>query len=243
MIPIYEKGKTIGNKSEPEESFLEHYAASGNEARPLVIVCPGGGYNHLAKHEGVDVAKWWNEKGVDAVVFYYKLKPVNIDFLLKQIDAFTHEFKNDSQYTSVGIIGFSAGGHLAALASAKNGAIFDFSILSYPVITMVESFTHAGSKAEIMRDLTEEYAPQYSPEQFVSKDTPKTFIWHTAEDQSVPDANALLYANKLSAHRVPYELHIFQTGRHGLGMADNEPFTKDWTYLLERWLKKNEVIA
>lgn len=242
MIAIYEKGQTNGDKYCPESSFLEMYKLSGKEKRPFVLVLPGGGYNHLATHEGVDVAEWLNSLGIEAGVLYYQLKPVNIDLLLEQINDFIDSSKQAEMYSQIGIIGFSAGGHLAALASTKNPSKPDFSILSYPVISMVEPYLHAGSRAQILPTVNEEKAATYSADQLVSVATPKTFLWHTAEDAAVPVENVLLYAKQLSTYKVPYDLHIFQTGRHGLGLSSEEPYTKEWTKLLAKWLKKNEVI-
>lgn len=242
MIAIYEKGQTKGDKHCPESTFLEIYKLPGDKKRPFVLVFPGGGYNHLAAHEGADVAEWLNSLGIEAGVLYYQLQPVAIDLVLSQINHFIESTKQAETYSQIGIIGFSAGGHLAALASTKNTIKPDFSVLSYPVISMMKPYLHEGSREKILPSADDNIAAQYSADQFVSIATPKTFLWHTAEDAAVPVENVLLYAKELSHYKVPYELHIFQTGRHGLGLASEEPYTADWTTLLERWLKKNEVI-
>lgn len=241
MIPVYEKDQTIGDKRLPRTSFFEHYLVDTSNPRPFVIVVPGGGYNHLAAHEGKDIAEWLNARNIHAGVFYYQLETVNLELLLNQVNEIVAEYKSNPQFSQIGIIGFSAGGHLAAMCSTKNPHKPDFSILSYPVITMEEPFAHVGSRTQLSPDSVEKAVNEYSAEKWVSVETPKTFLWHTAEDQAVPVENALLYANELSAHKVPYELHIFQTGRHGLGLATDEAYTKEWPTLLEQWLEKNGV--
>ncbi|MDE1549436.1 alpha/beta hydrolase [Jeotgalibaca caeni] len=243
MIPVFEKGKTCGDKRVPQGSFLELFPVEAEGVHPFVLVFPGGGYNHLASHEGADIAEWFNQRGIHAGVFYYQLDPVDIDLLLEQVQEILADLQKNPAYGPIGIIGFSAGGHLAALCSTKNTRKPDFNILSYPVISLFEPHVHEGSREQILPNGKEEEWYAYSPEHLVSKETPTTFLWHTAEDQAVPVENVLLYASQLSAHQVPYELHIFQTGRHGLGLAEEERFTKDWTQQLERWLQKNGVIS
>lgn len=243
LIPIYEKGKTAGDKRVPEVSFVERFSAAAVGPAPIVIICPGGGYTHLAAHEGEDIAEWFNERGIHAAVFYYQLEAVDIDLLLNQVEELIQGLREEENFTQIGLMGFSAGGHLAALCSAKNEEKADFSILCYPVISLTEPLGHMGSREQLLAGASDEKVKQYSPAECVTADSPKTFLWHTAEDRSVPVENALLYATRLSTHQVPYELHIFQEGRHGLGLALEEPFTKDWTNLLENWLRKNGVLV
>lgn len=243
LIPIYEKDKTAGEKRVPGESFLELFSAAATGPAPIVIICPGGGYQHLAAHEGKDIAEWFNERGIHAAVLYYQLKAVDIDLLLSQVTELVRGLREEGTYTDIGLMGFSAGGHLAALSSARNEEKPDFNILCYPVISLTEPLGHMGSREQLLPGASDEQVKNYSPAEFVAADTPKTFLWHTAEDQSVPVGNALLYATQLSAYQVPYELHVFQKGRHGLGLALEEPFTKDWTKALENWLRKNGVLV
>lgn len=244
MIPYFYKGETEGDKRVPAASFLELYPVSDSEPRPLVLVVPGGGYHHLASHEGKDVAEWLNEKGMHAAVFYYQLQPLDVDLLLSQLNTFLEDVKTkqkiaDLLISTVGIIGFSAGGHLTALASTKNEQKPDFTILSYPVITLEEPYLHLGSRTQILGEnpkAAERNA--YSPDKWVTAETPPVFLWHTVNDQSVPVENSLEFAKQLRKYQVPFELHLFSDGRHGLGLANENPEVSQWTALLQSWLKK-----
>lgn len=247
LINIFEKGKALGDKYMPEESFLEVYRVPGEEERPFVIVFPGGGYHHLAGHEGKDIAEWFNQRGIHAGIFYYQLKNLNLDRLLKQVNDLVQELREHAAAwqlspDSIGVIGFSAGGHLAALCSTKNEYKPDFSILSYPVISVSRPHLHLDMLTQVLgAEPDEELSKQYSPDYLITETTPKTFIWHTAEDKRVPVENVLLYAQQLGAHQIPFELHIFEAGRHGLGLAKEEPYTQAWSLLLEKWLEKNQL--
>ncbi|WP_369403416.1 alpha/beta hydrolase [Gracilibacillus boraciitolerans] len=154
----------------------------------------------------------------------------------------------------VGVLGFSAGGHLAATISnyfieedptvneKKNEKNFhyssrpDFQILCYPVITM-EQHTHQGSKQNLLGENPSlELIEKYSCERMVHQDTPPAFIWTTANDQAVPAFNSLKYAEALQGNHVPYEIHIYQDGRHGLGLAEEHPYTNAWKNACLHWL-------
>jgi len=151
----------------------------------------------------------------------------------------------------VGILGFSAGGHLAATASTqfdkgdpnakdpidRQSCRPDVSVLVYPVITMTEPHTHMGSRRNLLgENSTDEQAAAQSAERNVSKETPPAFLFHTADDQAVPVENAIVYAMALRAHGVPFELHVYEKGRHGVGLAQNDPILGSWTGRCADWL-------
>jgi acetyl esterase/lipase len=152
----------------------------------------------------------------------------------------------------VGILGFSAGGHLAATASTqfddgdpaapdpidRLGSRPDVSVLVYPVITMTDPHTHAGSRRNLLGDNpTAEQVQRMSAEKRVTKQTPPTFIFHTADDQAVPVENALMYAAALRKNGVPFELHVYEHGRHGVGLAQDDPVLGTWPGRCADWLK------
>jgi hypothetical protein len=201
----------------------------GKATGAAMVICPGGGYGGLAQHEGKDYADWLAKNGVTGFV-RVRAGEWNID--VKRI----------------GIMGSSAGGHLASTllthfdagSSSSEDPIDrqssrpDLGILCYPVITMVGPTTHLGSKKNLLgENPSEDLAKSLSNEQQVTKDTPPTFLWHTYEDTGVVPDNSMLFALALQKNKVPYELHVYEKGKHGIGLANGHP----WTEQCLRWLK------
>ncbi|WP_163539267.1 alpha/beta hydrolase [Gracilibacillus sp. YIM 98692] len=231
--------------------FLLH-----NKHAPMVIVIPGGGYSHRAYHEGEPIAQWLNDNGYHACVLRYRVAPIEKQEPIyngkEAIRYVRYHAENWNIPTNkIGVLGFSAGGHLAATISNKfdegdkdaNDPVRrcssrpDFHILCYPVITMGEH-THNGSKQLLIGENPDEaLMNQFSCEKLVTSNTPPAFIWTTANDQSVPVWNSLLYAQALQYHNIPYDLHVFQDGRHGLGLADEHRHTKKWKDACLSWLQ------
>lgn len=235
------------------------FAAKVNANGTAVIVCPGGGYSHLAfKKEGLNVAEWLNSIGVAAFVLKYRLpsdsimKNKSIGQLQDAQEAIRIVRRNAKQWNidpdKIGVIGFSAGGHLAAsLCTLYNQKVYDsdttsvrpdFSILIYPVISMESNITHKGSR----RNLLGSNPPPSEVEHFscdlqVNKDTPPAFIVLAEDDKVVPVENSINYFTSLKKFNIPAELHIFQKGGHGFGLANNGGTESDWTRLCENWLK------
>jgi acetyl esterase/lipase len=226
---------------------------------PAIVVCPGGGYGGLAGHEAEPIAQWLNTFGVTGVVLKYRLGPryhhpvmlQDAQRAVRTVRSRAAEWKIDSK--RVGILGFSAGGHLAATASTqfdggdpaaadpvdRLSSRPDVSVLVYPVITMTDPHTHGGSRRNLLGESpTAEQVEAMSAEKRVTKDTPPAFIFHTADDQAVPVENAILYASALRKHGVPFELHVYETGRHGVGLATNDPILRTWTERCADWLRK-----
>ncbi|UOQ85779.1 alpha/beta hydrolase [Gracilibacillus salinarum] len=227
---------------------LTPYLIDGEQDAPIIVVVPGGGYGHRAYHEGEPVAKWLNENGYHACVLRYQVAPIKDQETILQAQEAIITVKSKrkewglSGNNKVGVLGFSAGGHLTAVISNRYQAVQnlnsrpDFQILCYPVITMGE-FTHEGSRDNLLGPgAASELIDSYSCEKMVHSETPPAFIWSTANDQSVISMNSLHYADALQRYQIPYELHIYQDGRHGLGLADDHNYTKDWKNACLRWL-------
>lgn len=226
---------------------------SGQSApAPLVLVLPGGGYHMHAEHEGIVIADWLSSIGLNALVVRYPVTPHRHPNGLRRVQdvlvaARTGALELGIDTTRIGVIGFSAGGHLAALLSTASntstGSVktaaeerIDLSILAYPVISMVNE-PHIGSLTNLLgSEPTFEEQQALSAESLVSAQTPPTFLWHTADDGGVPVSHSLLYASALTAHNVPFELHVFERGEHGKGLAAGLGPLEAWTSLCQAWL-------
>jgi acetyl esterase/lipase len=241
-----------------------YWPSNDTGKRTAVIICPGGGYARLAAtHEGSDVAKQLNEWGIVAFVLKYRL-PDDTIMLDKTIGplqdaqrALQLVRENAARWridpARIGIMGFSAGGHLAATASTHfNTAVIanpngtslrpDFSILLYPVISLTDSLAHMGSRINLIgKTPTEEKVNEYSNEKQVNAQTPKAFLVHAADDKTVKVANSIRYYEALVKNGVPAELHLYQNGGHGFGM--NNKTTQDkWIERLKNWLLANKLL-
>ncbi len=234
---------------------LKPYLIESNEPSGVVIVCPGGGYIHKAAHEGGAVAEWLNSIGVSAFVLDYRIAPYKYPYPIEDARrAIQYVKTNADEYNinanQVGILGFSAGGHLAAAAAinylkenqaasdhvARVSSRPDCLILCYPVISF-QRFYHIGSRNKLLgTDAAPELIKLLSLENQVKSDMPPTFIWHTADDQSVPVENSLMFASALSKNNIQFEMHIFSHGRHGLGLANEQPDVGVWRELCSTWL-------
>lgn len=236
---------------------IEPYLLDGECPFPVIIIAPGGGYAYRAEHEAYPVANWLNSIGISAVVLQYRVAPyqhpvplADMQRAIRLVRSKSLEWNIDPN--RVGILGFSAGGHLASTAGthfdlgneSAEDKIEQFSsrpdlmVLCYPVITMGE-YTHNGSRTNLLGENPKaEMVNLLSTELHVSEQTPPAFIWHTADDASVAVENSLLFTTALRRKKVPFELHIFESGRHGLGMAEDHPEAKAWPALCENWLRK-----
>ena len=236
------------------EVTLVPYLAEGGAGRPGVIVCPGGGYARHAPHEAEPIARWLNGLGHDAWVLTYRVAPHRHPLPLRDVQRAIRLVRSGGAGretpSSVGILGFSAGGHLCATASTqydagdpsaanpidRTASRPDFAILCYPVISFVDEVHQACIDNLLGPDADEATRRAMSAEANVTSDTPPTFVWHTAEDQAVPVGHALAYARALGNAGVQYELHVFPEGRHGLGLADGYA-AGAWTSLAATWLR------
>lgn len=225
-----------------------------------VIIFPGGGYSHLAMYkEGKKVAEWLNSLGVTAFVLKYRLpsdlimKDQTIGPLQDAQEAIRIIRNNAKEWnidpSKIGVLGFSAGGHLASTLSthyqdkvydaSKISARPDFSILIYPVISMEEGITHNGSKTNLLgENASKELIDKYSNEKQITSETPKTFLVHASDDKAVPVENSINYYLNLKKNNVPVEMHIYEKGGHGFGLGTKGTHT-DWPKSCEKWLELN----
>ena len=228
-----------------------------------MVICPGGGYGGLAGHEGKGYADWLVTKGIDCFVFKYRLgsagyrHPImlgDVSRAIRTVRANAVAWKIDS--TRIGVMGSSAGGHLASTIVAhfdtgntKGDRVDqvssrpDLAVLCYPVITLGQ-FTHQGSKRNLLGDNPPpELVKLLSNELQVKKNSPPCFVWHTWEDRAVPVENSLLFASALRKQGVRVDLHIYENGRHGIGLGGRDhsnlhPWTKDLLY----WFKERKFL-
>ncbi len=226
---------------DPGQSSLVLYPVEATVPTPFIFIFPGGGYTHWSvQKEGIDIAEWLNSLGYSAGILFYQLENIQPENLLADIEEAADLIQQgrtlqNLDAKNIGVIGFSAGGHLAALASNQLSEKIHFALLCYPVITFCESYTHMDSRNHFLNTDASK-AKAFSAERKVHANTPPTFLWHTAEDKSVPVKNSLLYAAELSRLGIPFSLNIFPKGAHGLGLAKQTELCRDWPYLAEKWL-------
>ena len=240
---------------------LTPYLVPGDGPRACVVICPGGGYAGRAAHEGEPVARWLNGLGVSGFVLDYRVRPYrhpiplgDAQRAIRTVRAKAEEWRIDPR--RVGILGFSAGGHLAASATTifDEGRVDaadpidrqpcrpDAAVLCYPVITFGE-FRHNGSMVNLLGPEPDpKLRDEMSLETRVTAKTPPVFLWHTADDGGVPVENSLLFARALRKHKVPFALHVFPRGPHGIGLAQGRraakaPEARQWPALCAEWLK------
>jgi acetyl esterase/lipase len=223
----------------------------GRGLRPAVLVLPGGGYARTAPHEAEPVAEWLSGLGIHAFVLRYSVAPDRHPAPLQDAKEAMLHIRSGAHGLAVdegrvGALGFSAGGHLAATLSTAAatgdprldvpGAIPDLSVLCYPVVSLTHE-VHQGSVDNLLgRAPSSGLLAALSADGHVSAATPPAFLWHTADDAAVSVSHSLRYAGALMEAGVPAELHIFPSGRHGLGLAGDEPGARQWPALCADWL-------
>lgn len=209
-------------------------------ARAHVIVLPGGGYAFRSDYEGEPVAEWLRSLGLEASVFDYPVQtrhPGPIDAVRMRVAEL-----RATGVERLGVLGFSAGGHLAGHAAALG--LVDSAVLCYPVVSMMTP-THGGSRRELLgRWATRRARAATSVERLVTPSMPPTFVWHTAEDDAVPVEHPYLLGQALARHGVPHALHVYPRGEHGLGLAaevegnEHPGLASHWTRDCEEWLRE-----
>ncbi|MCL1921973.1 MAG: alpha/beta hydrolase [Kiritimatiellaeota bacterium] len=248
-----------GEGPEHEPALTWYPAPAEGNTGIAVVICPGGGYGALAMgHEGHDIAKWLNGFGVTGVILEYRMSrggyrhPVPLQDAQRAIRTVrASAAARGVNPSKIGIMGFSAGGHLtstalthfdngdagAADAIGKAGCRPDFGILCYPVIALGEPFTHRGSQENLLgKDADEALVRSLSSEKQVTAETPPTFIFQTDEDAGVPAENAVAFYLALRKAKVPAEIHVFQKGHHGIGLGQSIEGTRAWPPLLQHWI-------
>lgn len=225
-----------------------------------VIICPGGGYIHLAyTKEGIDIALWLNSIGITGIVLKYRLpsseimKDKTIGPLQDVQKAIRIVRRHAKQWNinpnKIGVIGFSAGGHLAStLCTHYNMKVYDsdstsarpnFAILGYPVISMKLGITHLGSRKNLLgSNPSQKVVREFSNELHVNKSTPETFLFLAEDDKTVPIKNSIFYFMALKKYNVPAELHIYEKGGHGFGLGHEGETNSDWSKACAHWLEQ-----
>jgi len=266
-VPLWPEGApgALGKEDKDIPAVTPYLPEPDEATGAALVVFPGGGYGGLAQHEGNDYALWFNQHGITAFVVKYRLgsngyrHPAMLHDAaraLRLVRARAGEWKIDPK--RVGIIGSSAGGHLASTLLThfdagkpddadpieRQSSRPDIGILCYPVITMGEQ-THQGSKNNLLgKDPSPELVRLLSNELQVTPETPPCFLFHTFEDTAVPVENSLRFAAALRKAGVPFDLHIYQKGRHGIGLGDKPPFAHihPWANDCLFWLKERGFV-
>ena len=236
------------------------YPAKENSSGTAVVICPGGGYGGLAMgHEGHQIAEWLNKNGISAFICDYRHRGkgyghpyplMDVQRAIRMVRKNAEAWKINPD--KVGVLGFSAGGHLASSVSTHDsiGKLVDdeidgmpcrpnFSVLCYPVIGFGKPYTHRGSQRNLIGDQAEkELVEFYSNEEQVDEKTPPTFLWHTTQDKAVPVENSIEYYLACKKHNVPASLHVFEQGRHGIGLAVGTKAAFAWPQLCIEWMQE-----
>ena len=225
-----------------KDALLEIYPAR-NPNGYCVLVCPGGGYAMLSMtHEGRDIKDWLNARGFTCCMLQYRMPRGHHDVPLSDVQQSMRIIRGreDLGITHIGVMGFSAGGHLASTAATHYvdaATRPDFQILVYPVITFEKPYTHNGSVYGLLgENPSQEMLDLYSNQKHVTPATPPAFILAASDDWLVPVKNSLLYYEALIENKVSVSMHIYPTGGHGFGWGDNYIYKSEWSAELERWL-------
>src|SRR5208283_1838865 len=266
-MPLWPGGApgALGTSSNDIPTLTPYLPEPASATGAAMVICPGGGYEHLAAHEGNDYALWLNQHGVACFVLKYRLglngyrHPAMLQDAaraVRLVRARAADWKIDPK--RVGIMGSSAGGHLASTLMThfdlgntnaadpieRQSSRPDIGILCYPVITMGE-YAHPGSKTYLLgTNPPLELVRLLSNELQVTTNTPPCFIWQTFEDKTVSVENSLMFAEALRKNHVPFDLHIYQKGNHGLGLNDTPPFAQPhpWANACLFWLKEQGFV-
>lgn len=256
-----------GSEAKDKPTLILYALPKSDTPRPAVVVCPGGGYGGLAMdHEGHQIAKWLNGLGISAFICDYRHRgkgyghpaPMqDVQRAIRTVRSKAEEWGVDPK--KIGVLGFSAGGHLASTAVthfdaglsegdaiAKTSSRPDFGVLCYPVIAFEQTYTHKGSQENLLgKNADPKLIEQMSNEKQVNSQTPPTFLWHTTEDKAVPPENSVVFYLALVKAGVPAELHIYEKGQHGIGLGKTTktPGAAEWTKALELWLQTRGVLT
>ena len=265
LYPSTEKVTIDGFDRDKEPPYMDHYKAHPDTAHGgAILICPGGAYTNLAlQHEGKDVARFFNNQGFDAFVLHYRLNNFeqqghrfpapyrDVTTALRIIKSKAKDLHLDGE--RIGILGFSAGGHLASMASTmflpahkkskdpleKFNSRPAFSILIYPVITLAGAAAHAYSREMLLgKNPDPTLVDSLSTQNRITAHTPPTFLVYANDDKAVPPENGILYYEALRKFNINVNLHIYDRGGHGFGLGPKDPVLKTWPTLSIEWLKK-----
>ena len=253
-IPFYNEGSKTPNR-------MTFYYAPTHRPVPCVVIFPGGAYYGLADHEGEPIAEFFTRRGIHAAVVEYRTSPESapnhhpapLADAKRAVQLIRH--MADELYVDknrIVTLGSSAGGHLAACTItlpdvetgicdevSKESTLPNGAVLCYPVINIGEAFGHVGSGMRLLGDEYEARCEEFSLENRVNENTPQVFLWHTAEDAGVNVKNSLVFGEKLRDHNIPFEMHIFPYGPHGLGLAAHTFDVSKWADFAADWILRN----
>ncbi len=266
VLRLWAGDAPLAGGSEPIDIPSIHlYRAESKSRTAGVVILPGGGYGHLAMdHEGAQIAKWFNDMGITAAVCVYRhhggggnggkgynhpVPMLDAQRAIRTLRAGADRWNIDP--ARIGVMGFSAGGHLASTVSTHHdpgqpdsddviervSSRPSFAVLAYPVIAFDKPYTHRGSQKNLLGENPDPtLVASLSNESMVSAETPPTFLFHTAEDTAVPPENSVVYFLALQRAGVKAEMHIFEKGKHGIGLGADIPGTNAWPKLCKAWL-------
>jgi acetyl esterase/lipase len=237
----------VGAEDRDKPAITLYLPVADKATGAAVVICPGGGYGNLSMDkEGSHIAAWLNERGIAGFVLKYRLgpryhHPAPLDDVQRAL-RYVREHADELRIKPdrVGVWGFSAGGHLAATAGTHftAGTRPDFLILAYPVITFEPPYAHQGSRRNLLGPEPDpKLVHSLSNETQVTAETPPTFLFHTTGDKGVPPENSVMFYMALRKAGVPAEMHIYERGNHGVGLAPADPVLATWLGRLEDWLK------
>ena len=267
-IPLWPNGApgALGNSTNDIPTITPYLPDPTNATGAAMVICPGGGYEHFAAHEGNDYALWLNQHGVTCFVLKYRLGTNGYHYpaefqdvtrAMRWVRAHADDYKIDPKRT--GIMGSSAGGHLASTLMThfdfgdknsddpveRQSSRPDIGVLCYPVITMGK-FAHQGSKTNLLgKNPPPKLVKLLSNELQVTTNTPPCFLWTTFEDETVPVENTLMFAEALRKNHVPFDLHVYEKGKHGMGLGNKNAPTAPlhpWTADCLFWLKEQGFV-
>jgi acetyl esterase/lipase len=265
LYPTAEKTTIDGFVKDKEPPFMDHYSANPDSVNgTTILLCPGGGYTNLAlQHEGSDVANYYTAHGFEVFVLHYRLnigdqsghrfpdQYRDVTTAMRIIKSRAREWKLDPE--RVGVMGFSAGGHLASMATTmhlnankKSKSSLEqvssrpaFSILIYPVIALSGAPAHRGSAEMLLgKNPDDNLVDSLSTHNRVNAHTPPTFIVYANDDNGVPPENGILFYQALRKHNIPSSMLIYDHGGHGFGMAPKDPVLNTWPWLSIKWLDR-----
>ena len=250
----------LGDAAKDKPKLIAYLPEKAKANGAAIVICPGGGYGHLAMdHEGHQIGQWLNSIGVAGFIVDYRHRgkgyghPAPLQDAQRAIRAVRANAKKwNVEPDRVGILGFSAGGHLASTATThfdsgdkdaddpieQQSCRPDFSVLCYAVIAFDEDYTHRGSQRNLIgNEADPELVKSLSNEKQVTPETPPVFLWHTTEDKGVPPQNSVHFYLACVKNKVPAELHIYEKGRHGVGLGKGIPGTENWSKACEAWMR------
>lgn len=250
-MDLWPKGAPNNNGDEKDKAELTVYLPDAKKATGRAVVCcPGGGYSHLAMdHEGHQWAAFFNNQGIALIVVKYRMPHGNYKIPISDAEEAMKTVRRNAvewhiDRNNVGIMGFSAGGHLASTIAthSKADAAPNFQILFYPVITMDLGFTHKGSHDNFLgeghsKKELRKLETEYSNDLQVNRTTPRAFLALSDDDKAVPAANGFGYYQQLYKHDVPASIHIYPTGGHGWGYRESFTYHYQMVFELKGWLE------